>query len=83
MNCIEFHQLGLICMQPGSDSLIPMKHGCSEYVDTIHCMINIYIYTCIYEQRGETTSSQLQGKSEQVKEKKKSQELVTPDAALG
>lgn len=62
MNCIEFHQLGPICMQTGSDSLIPIMHGCSEHVDAIHCIIKN-----LSEQRGETTWSQFQGKSAQEK----------------
>lgn len=62
MNFVEFHQLGPISMQPGSNSLIPIMHGCSEHVDAIHCIIKN-----IYEQRGETTWSQFQGKSAQEK----------------
>lgn len=56
-------------MQPGSDFLIPITCGRSKHVDEIRC-----ITKNIYEQRGETSWSELQEKSAQERKKKQTLE---------
>lgn len=71
MNCIEFNKFGPICMQPGSDPLIPMKRGHWEHVDIIHCIMKNK-----KEKQPGHSSREIQHKG------KKTQELVTPHAVL-